>query len=50
MGFFLEFEMSVHQKSTTNINKIVKKAYILNRQPDPYGNTGCGVFKRGVQN
>ena len=34
-GFFLEFEMSVHRKSTTNNNKIVKKAYILNQQPDP---------------
>ena len=27
--FFLELEMSVHRKSNTNNNKIVKKAYIF---------------------
>ena len=32
-GFFLEFEMSVHRKSTTNNNKIVKKAYIFHVSP-----------------
>ena len=32
-AFFLEFEMSVHLKSTTNNNKIVKKAYIFHVSP-----------------
>ena len=31
--YILEFEMSVHRKSTTNNNKVVKKAYIFHVPP-----------------